>query len=92
MHSDAVIGTAALFIDEDDMLVIGMLRILPEWQNIGLGTAILRLSMRIAESLGINLYLGVLKTNTNARSLYERLGFVTYTEIPDEYYMVYRCQ
>src|SRR5579871_2945352 len=46
----------------------------PQFQNHGVGTALLRQVMDKARSLGIPVRLGTFKTN-RARKLYERLGF-----------------
>jgi predicted N-acetyltransferase YhbS len=47
---------------------------MPEFQGLGIGTALFKQTMAEADSLGIPVVLGVLKTNP-ALKLYRRLGF-----------------
>jgi GNAT superfamily N-acetyltransferase len=59
-----------------ESVFIADLQILPDWQGRGIGTGIVRETVREATSSGRVTELGVLQLNPRARSLYERLGFV----------------
>lgn len=50
--------------------------VFPAWRGAGLGTALLRAAQAQAAARGRGLELHVLASNTAARRLYERLGFV----------------
>jgi ribosomal protein S18 acetylase RimI-like enzyme len=54
--------------------------IAPEYQGQGFGTTIIRALLNDARARKRGVILSVLKTNTSARSLYERLGFVVTEE------------
>ena len=60
---------------EPEMLFLANVQILPEFQNRGLGTALIRVVMAEAKAAGLGTRLQVLKSNRPARRLYERLGF-----------------
>ncbi|MEI8407218.1 MULTISPECIES: GNAT family N-acetyltransferase [unclassified Kribbella] len=60
------------------------IQLLPEVQNRGIGTAIITDLQVEAATNAVPLDLGVEKTNTNARRLYERLGFRKVGESGDE--------
>ena len=51
----------------------------PRYQNLGVGTAILRETLLTARDLGLPVYLQVLRDN-RAAVLYERLGFEEYAQ------------
>ena len=61
--------------------------IAPEHQRQGIGTAITLKVVNQARSQKRGVVLSVLKANTAARSLYERLGFVVIEESPSHYRM-----
>jgi len=60
--------------EHPDALYLGLVELLPAWQNRGLGTDILRWLLRRAHETGRPLSLAVLKTNPRAAALYEREG------------------
>jgi ribosomal protein S18 acetylase RimI-like enzyme len=60
------------------------IQLLPEVQNRGIGTAIITDLQAEAATLAVPLDLGVEKDNTNARRLYDRLGFRMVGESGDE--------
>ncbi len=67
-------------VDESEgELYIDNIHILPEYQNRGLGTAILEDILRSAKERGLPVALRVLKGNP-AKRLYERLGFAAVEE------------
>jgi len=58
-------------------LFLANLAVAPEYRRRGLATQILNYSLRMARRMGKSwLELSVLKKNTSARSLYEKMGFV----------------
>ena len=69
-----------------DTLFLANLRILPEEQGHGLGTAIIKAILAQASREDIPVTLQVLKVNP-ARQLYERLGFVVTGETTTHYLM-----
>jgi ribosomal protein S18 acetylase RimI-like enzyme len=63
--------------EESDALYVGSLGVAPEYRKHGIATFILNRCTQVAKRLGKKwLELTVLKTNTPARQLYERFGFV----------------
>jgi ribosomal protein S18 acetylase RimI-like enzyme len=56
-------------------LFLADLHILPEYQNRGIGSAVIRALIADAREEGVPLLLQVLDSNPRARHLYERLGF-----------------
>lgn len=60
--------------ERPDELYLGLVELLPAWQNRGLGTDILRWLLRRAHETHRPLSLHVLKTNPRAVALYEREG------------------
>jgi len=61
--------------------------IVPEYQRQGIGSAITRQIIDEDRARGRGVVLSVLKANTSARSLYERLGFAVIEESPHHYRM-----
>ena len=68
---------------ENDVLYIAQAYIIPEYQGQGIGTALIR--EVLAGDLPVELY--VMKLNTGARRLYERLGFRVKSEHETDYRM-----
>ena len=60
------------------------IQLLPELQNRGIGTAVIRGLQAEAATTGVPLDLGVEKDNPNARRLYDRLGFAKIGESDTE--------
>ena len=79
-HARQVIQVAGqdvgvLIVEERvDDLYLGLLELMPLWQNKGLGTDILRWLLRRAADTGRALSLHVLSVNVRAAALYEREG------------------
>lgn len=84
--SDEGIGTVEIW-DEPARLVLASIRVAPEWQGRGVGTAIIRsvLSRGAAERKPVALQ--VLKVNPRAKQLYEREGFRVVEETPTHFRM-----
>lgn len=61
-------------------IFLANLQIHPDFQNRGLGTAVLRALLESARNLDSPIRLQVLKVNTAALRLYARLGFALYKE------------
>ena len=70
---------------ENDVLYIAQAYIIPEYQGRGIGTALIREVL----SRGRPVELWVMKLNTGARRLYERLGFRVKCEGETDYRMRY---
>ena len=71
---------------EDKVLFLEYVAILPEHQNRGLGSEVVRDVLRSAAERGVPVGLSVLKVNP-ARKLYERMGFQTIGSDEFRYYM-----
>jgi len=68
-------------IDEHDrVLQLVELGIDPSQQNRGIGSMVLSRFIEMAKAKGKAAQMNVMKTNTRARNLYERLGFAVYGE------------
>lgn len=67
------------FYNENDIYVVGMIMIHPEYQNKGIATNILKEYIEIARKDNKKIILKTYKKNP-ARKLYERLGFKIYKE------------
>jgi len=67
------VGTIAT-IESEDCIEVGQFFILPEYQNKGIGTYLLKSILEKADQLGMNVTLRFLKNNP-AKSLYVRNGF-----------------
>lgn len=72
-----------------DMILIRSIEIVPEWQNRGIGSAMLKDVLGEGKRHRVPVRLQVLRVNP-ARSLYERLGFVTVGETETHYVMMWR--
>lgn len=67
----------------DEELFIALIEIHPSFQGQGVGSALLDHYIQTAHSKNLPITLHVLKVNTPARKLYERLGFIV---VADEDY------
>ena len=65
------------------------LMVAPEFQNLGIGSAVLRELLAGARQSGLPVRLQVMKVNP-ARRLYERLGFVVIDESATHFRMIWR--
>lgn len=72
-YDGKLIGTIAT-IESEDCIEIGQFFILPEYQNKGIGTYLLKSILNKADRLGKNVRLCFLKNNP-VKSLYLRHGF-----------------
>ena len=70
-----------------DTIFLTSIQILPEYQRNGIGTAIIQTLMDAAKTYRLEITLQVLKANSAARRLYEKLGFITYGETVMHYLM-----
>lgn len=84
--SSISVGYLQLNEQKSEIHIVNIL-ILPEFQNRGLGTQIIKNLVVKARNSGKTLKLGVFKVNTRAKSLYESLGFKTYDESETHYLM-----
>jgi ribosomal protein S18 acetylase RimI-like enzyme len=63
-------------------LSLRMICILPEWQGLGIGTAILRQIIDLAKEIQKPIYLSVMKSNVHALRWYQEIGFQKVEENP----------
>jgi ribosomal protein S18 acetylase RimI-like enzyme len=85
-HGDVDVGFMMVVV-QPDLTELHTLCILPEWQEQGLGSKFVRDLVTEASARGQKIELQVLKTNTRARSFYERLGFRVIAELPHHHRM-----
>ena len=81
-------GTVAIMRDSQK-IEVDRLQISPEFQNSGIGTAILNNLIMEAKKENKKLSLTVLKSNNRALSLYEQKGFKVVGENKERYFMQY---
>ena len=72
---------------ESSELFLANLQIHPDFQNRGLGSAVLRELIESATALNLPVRLQVLSVNIGAARLYGRFGFATYLETPTHRFM-----
>jgi ribosomal protein S18 acetylase RimI-like enzyme len=75
--------------DRDRELFLRSIEIMPEYQNKGIGTFLIKEIILHAQRENKPVALQVLKTNTRARILYQRLGFSDCGETETHYRMTY---
>jgi len=75
--------------DAADHVFLQELQVLPEFQNQGIGTAVLLAELERATALGLPLRLRVLQQN-RARQLYERHGFAVTGKTETHYLMEWK--
>jgi ribosomal protein S18 acetylase RimI-like enzyme len=73
--------------ERDGDVEIHTLCVAPEYQRNGIGTHVTQTLVAAARERSKGVVLSVLKTNTNARRLYERLGFEIVSECSHHYRM-----
>lgn len=88
-EQDKRIAGATQFIQKDSYLELLQLQIHPDFQNLGIGSAVINQLKTIARQNGKGIRLTVLKTNP-AKVLYERHGFKEIGEDKFEYSMHYQ--
>ncbi len=60
------------------LVEIAGIQVMPEFQEQGIGTDVIRVLIDQAQTAGLPLELGVERDNPRARALYERLGLLEY--------------
>lgn len=85
------VGYLLLNENKESVYVVELL-ILPEFQNRGLGTQILKDLIAQTEQMNQSLELAVFKVNTRAKDLYLDLGFVIKDQSDTHYLMEYEKQ
>lgn len=80
------VGLFTFYTDQNGDCCIGLFAILPEYQNQGIGSAILKDKLADNKKNGMRTYLKTYKQNP-ARLLYRRLGFTIYGETDTHYLM-----
>lgn len=84
-------GTLEVFYEPEHMVISGIY-IIDKFQNLGIGTDLLKDLIRLADEKKLNIRLQVLKVNPKAKQLYERLGFDTYNTTDTHYQMIYKLK
>ncbi|WP_266158285.1 GNAT family N-acetyltransferase [Dyella silvatica] len=74
-HRDTPIGRFYLLHEPAEDFLIIDIALLPAWRQQGMGSELIRAAQREASRLGRGVNLHVDQRNTEARHLYERLGF-----------------
>ena len=69
-------------VEGETFLEVGLVELLPEFQRQGVGTKLMQQVLERSRERGIPVQLQVLRANTGARRLYERLGFIVTGETP----------
>ncbi len=82
-------GSLEYYYDDHSMIISGIY-IIDKFQNRGIGTNILINLHKEAESKGKQVRLQVLKVNTKAKKLYEKLGYEVYNTTETHYQLVYK--
>ena len=77
-------------IDEEDHIFLSLIEILPNYQNQGTGSRLIKDLLVKAEKLNKIVNLQVLKTNEKAQKLYLRLGFIIEEETDTHIKMIYK--
>jgi ribosomal protein S18 acetylase RimI-like enzyme len=75
--------------DRINHTLLARIEILPEYQNRGIGTFLIKNIVRQAESENKPVFLQVIKVNRRAKVLYERLGFSVCGETETHFQMEY---
>ncbi len=73
--------------ETDEELWLALIELEPRWQGAGIGTEIVRWLLRRGADSNRSVALRVLRTNTPAQALYERLGFVPFRETDERVYL-----
>jgi GNAT superfamily N-acetyltransferase len=66
---------------------LGLIEIQPRFQGFGIGTSVVESVLQRATETNRSVGLRVLRVNSSARLLYERLGFVAYREDETRVYL-----
>ena len=74
--------------ESPDQLLLAEIRVLPEWQGRGIGTAVIRWLLARGSASGKPVALRVLKVNSRATQLYLREGFRVVTETETHFRML----
>ncbi len=76
--------------ETDDLIYIAQINLLPDFQGKGIGSEVIEAVKADAAHSGRYVELRVLRTNPDARRLYERLGFRVFEETDTHFWMRWR--
>ena len=76
-------------IEKEVELFLGLIAILPEFQNQGIGSSLIRTILENGKLDNKTFKLHVLKANLRAKTLYKKMGFKTTAENATHYFMEY---
>lgn len=82
-------GGVVVIEEKEAEIYLALIELLPRFQGLGLGTAIISDLMEKARARHVPLTLDVLRTNKPARKLYERLGFRVQRESEYRFHMAW---
>lgn len=74
-------------VKTNEQIYIGGFQLLPDFQNMGIGTSVLRELIEEAERLKVPVLLEVQKANLKAKAFYERNGFTVIDQNKDNFKM-----
>ena len=80
------------FEENNSNIDLIQLLILPKYQGRGIGSKIINYFITIAKNKNKEIILDVLKSNSKAKKLYLKLGFIVYNENDNEYFLKYEVQ
>ncbi len=87
-HNENIAGYLHSWQTPSKIALVNIL-ILPEYQNFGIGSEIIKNLQKEVQEDSKSLELGVFKINTSAKKLYERLGFKTFEKTDTHFLMRY---
>ena len=89
MKAGKKIGCISI-IYEEDQIFLSLIEILPDYQNKGIGSKLIKELLGKADKIKKPVFLKVLKANEKAKKLYFRLGFSIKEESETHFKMTYK--
>lgn len=84
--NNVAVGTLVV-LEKDGKLELDLIELMPEFQGLGIGTAILHELILHSKKIKKSLCLSVLKDNKQAQKLYKKNGFDITHENDERYFM-----
>ena len=92
-HVIEVDGRIAGYLEVErssDRIFLAIIELAPEFQELKIGTRIVENLIQEASTLGVAIFLQVLRANPRAKDLYQRVGFIEYDQSDTHIKMVRR--